>query len=158
MRGLAWIAVLFALTGQESSRDIALTSSLPDGVPSVAGWERVAGEADFTNPDFSVRYEFFVRPGREAAYEVVRYRFAGPGAVDYPLTERLQWDVNGRVLHRYECLPATAGTPGGGCTWHEIERGSERYRGEASVLLWLYGLHSRLRDAREAGELPDSRR
>jgi hypothetical protein len=136
-----------------AARDLALAPSLPEGVPSVAGWERVAGEADFKDPDVSVRYEFFVRPGRAGAYEVVRYRFAGPGAVNYALHEGLQWDVNGREVHRYLCLPAELPATSG-CTWRELGRESPAYRNEVRVVLWLYDLHRRLREARDAGELP----
>ena len=154
MRGLSLIALLLALNAQAGPRGIALGSSLPEGVPSVAGWERVAGEADFTNPDFSVRYEFFVRPGRAGAYEVVRYRFEGPGATGFALHERLQWDKDGREVHRYECRPAEPPDVGDGCAWREPPRDSQSYRNEVRVVLWLYDLHRRLREARDAGELP----
>jgi hypothetical protein len=141
----------FALQGG-AARDLAFAPAVPEGVPSVLGWERVAGEADFKDPDVSVRYEFFVRPGRAGAYEVVRYRFAGPAAGDYALHERLQWDVNGREVHRYECRPVVAEPRA--CRWHELSRDSAAYRDEVRVVLWLYDLHRRLREARDAGELP----
>lgn len=147
-------ALLFGLATQGGAgHDLSFSPSLPPGVPSVEGWERVAGEADFADPELLVRYEFFVRPGRDGAYEVVRYRFAGKGAVDYALHERLQWDVNGREVRRYECLPREP-PAAPGCTWRELVRGSEPYRSEVRVVLWLYNLHRRLREARDAGELP----
>jgi hypothetical protein len=151
-------ALLLALAAQAGPRDVTLGDSLPAGVPSVAGWERVTGEADFADPDLSVHYELFVRPGRAGSYEVVRYRFAGPAAIDYALHERLQWDVNGHEVHRYECLPverakgAPARAPS--WSWRELAIGSEPYRNEVRVILWLYELHRRLREARDAGELP----
>jgi hypothetical protein len=159
------VALLLALAAQAGERTITLGDTLPAGVPSVAGWERVAGQADFGDPEFSVRYEFFVRPGREGSYEVVRYRFAGAGAAPYGLHERLQWDVNGRELHRYECVPAdppkvadpTQAAPAQSrpaCSWREIAIGSEPYRNEVAIILWLYDLHRRLSEAKERGELP----
>ena len=154
MRTLTLFAMALGALQGSAARDLSFSPSMPVGVPSVVGWERVAGEADFGDPDFSVRYEFFVRPGREGAYEVVRYRFAGPGAVGYPLTERLQWDVNGRELHRYECVPDAGQDARSACTWREIERGSEPYRSEVSVILWVYRLHRSLSEARDKGELP----
>lgn len=126
---------------------------MPVGVPSVAGWEEVTGEADFGSPDISVRYAFYVRPGRAGAYEVVRYRFAGPGSGGYGSHEHMQWDVNGRDLHRYECRGAApAEEDVGPCTWQEVPRGGEAYRREVAVVLWIYSLHRRLREAQAAGD------
>lgn len=139
--------LLLAVLAGQAGGALAFTPRLPESVPSVEGWERVDGEAEFANPSFSVRYEFYVRPGRLASYEVVRYRFAGAGAEKYGHTERLQWDVNGRRLHRFECRPTPSS--GRGCEWQEMARDGEAFRQETWVLLWLYSLHRRLLEDRD---------
>ena len=117
--------------------------AVPDGLPDFRGWERISGDVQLTSPRVTVQYEFFVNPERPVIYEIVRYRVVEMDAVEgrrYAASEKLQWDRNGRDLRRFEC----ADSPGGGCAWREMARTGEEYRGEAPVLLWLYGLHSRL--------------
>ena len=154
----AWVVALALAVPARG--DLSLAPAFPPGVPEVAGWERIEGEADLADPDLSVRYEFYVRPGRLASYEVVRYHFAGPAAQQYGLYERLQWDVDGRVLHRYECRVPEKPPEGratrageGACEWRELARETQAFQSGTGVLLWLYGLHRRLLAERDAGTL-----
>ncbi len=150
--GAAVLALaLLAQGAAPSETSLVFATRLPEGVPSVAGWERVFGDADF--PDLQVRYEFHVRPARQGAYEVVRYRFAGSAATRYGVHEVLQWDVNGRDVRRYECVPLPSAANAAPCAWHVLSKDSDRYRSEAFVLLWIYGLHRDLLAARDRGEL-----
>ncbi len=122
--------------------------NVPTVVPSVEGWERIAGDFEFQKPRVAVQYEFYVNPARPAIYEVVRYRvtdLAPPpegstGKVPYPATEKLQWDRDGRDLRRFECVGGKAET---NCVWQEMEKGGHDYVREVPVLLWLYDTHNR---------------
>jgi hypothetical protein len=117
-------------------------ANVPSIVPSVDGWERIAGDLEFQKPRVAVQYEFFVNPARPAIYEVVRYRVTDLDprrkGKRYPDTEKLQWDRDGRDLRRFECVEPQAAT---GCVWQEMEKGSDDYLREVPVLLWLYGAH-----------------
>jgi hypothetical protein len=57
------------------------------------------------------------------------------------VSERLQWDRDGRDLRRFECVEsATVGAP---CAWREMEKGGAEYLGEVPILLQLYNAHNR---------------
>ena len=118
--------------------------TVPDVVPSVTGWERIEGTFDLQKPRVAVQYEFYVNPQRPAIYEVVRYRVTelGPqkkGGTPYPTTEKLQWDLDGRDLRRFECVAPAAQDA---CKWREMAKGSDDYLREVGVLLWIYDLHN----------------
>jgi hypothetical protein len=120
------------------------STSVPETIPSVLGWERITGDLVFEVPRVAVQYEFYVNPARPAIYEVVRYRVTDLGPVrkdkaPYPTTEKLQWDRDGRDLRRFECVENAA--TGAACSWHEMEKGGAHYLREVPVLLWLYGAH-----------------
>jgi len=122
-------------------------------IPSVQGWERIAGDLEFASPRVAVQYEFYIHPARPAAYEVVRYRVTDLGPVRkhkprYPTTEKLQWDRDGRDVRRFECVVNAAG--GAGCAWQEMEKGGADYLREVPVLLWLYGAHHKMMQDRAA--------
>jgi hypothetical protein len=142
LKGFA--AVILALTATPLAVVAQFSEKVPMAVPSVEGWERIAGDLEFASPHVAVQYEFYVNPARPAVYEVVRYRITslGPGRKGeprYPSTEKLQWDRNGRDLRRFECVRAAA--DGASCSWHEMEKGGADYLREVPVLLWLYGAH-----------------
>jgi hypothetical protein len=120
------------------------STSVPETIPSVLGWERITGDLVFEVPRVAVQYEFYVNPARPAIYEVVRYRVTDLGPVrkdkaPYPTTEKLQWDRDGRDLRRFECVENAA--TAAACSWHEMEKGGAHYLREVPVLLWLYGAH-----------------
>ena len=122
------------------------SKTVPPPIPSVAGWERIAGVLDFESPRVTVQYEFYVNPVRPATYEVVRYRVTdlGPQRADrtrYPATEKLQWDRDGRDLRRFECVfDAARTTP---CAWLEMDKGGADYNREVPLLIWLYDAHNK---------------
>jgi hypothetical protein len=123
------------------------SKNVPMAIPSVQGWERITGDLEFESPRVAVQYEFYVNPERPAAYEVVRYRVTdlGPARKDKPrylTTEKLQWDMDGRDVRRFECVENAAG--GARCAWQEMEKGGADYLREVSVLLWIYGAHNRM--------------
>ena len=149
----AFAAVILALTATPLAVVAQFSVKVPMAVPSVEGWERIAGDLELHNPHVAVQYEFYVNPARPAIYEVVRYRVTDLGPVPkdktrYPTTEKLQWDRDGRDLRRFECLPRAAG--GAGCAWHEMEKGGADYVREVLVLLRLYDAHNRMMQARAA--------
>lgn len=97
------------------------------------------------------------QPTPNAIYEVVRYRtsIADPRerrTAGYDTTEKLQWDVDGRELLRFERRGRrTWKKLRLGCSWewHELPRGSPEYLRETGVILWLYGLQMRLLEERD---------
>lgn len=115
---------------------------VPEGVPSVAGWERITGDLEFGEPRMDVHYEFYVNPVRPMIYEVVHYRvteFAPPGSGQPArVREKLQWDRDGRDLRRFECVER----PGTACAWEEMEKGGEAYLREVLLLMQLYSGHN----------------
>jgi hypothetical protein len=119
------------------------SGNVPAVVPSVAGWEKIAGELELERPRRAVQYEFYVNPQRRAVYEVVRYRVTerGPFREDQPrpiASEKLQWDRDGRDLRRFECV-----AEGAGCAWHEMAKGGPDYLREVPTLMSLYNAHNR---------------
>jgi hypothetical protein len=133
---------------------IPFAATLPDGLPSMLGWEKITGEADLENPRLRLQYEFYVNPVRPALYELIRYRVTLPdgtaGADDYPAREKLQWQAGQKDLRRFECGPVAE--PRSPCRWRELVQGSAEYRREVGVILWLYGVHRRLLLERDAAD------
>jgi len=116
----------------------AFSPTLPAALPNLAGWEKHGARGIIENPRRIVDYELFVRPGREATYEVIRYRIhpaAGSGA-DPSAGEKLQWDLDGRNLRRFELV-----TDAGGSHWEEISKTSDGYARETKVIIALLSLH-----------------
>ncbi len=124
-----------------------LRHSFPVGVPDATGWETSSGAAQFGSPGYTVEYQLYVSPEREAVYTLARYRvsFDDPAERErngIDATEKMQWDVDGRELHRYECVGAVrASDP---CEWHELRAGTPEFKRETPILLMLFGLHRRL--------------
>ena len=123
---------------------------VPPGIPAGSGWERITGDVEFESPRLSVRYEFWVNPERPAIYEVVRYRVVElerlPSGRGHAVSEKLQWDKDGRDLRRFECVTDADG----GCAWREMEKGGADYLREVPVLMWIYGVHREANRVREA--------
>jgi hypothetical protein len=122
----------------------AFSTTLPAEVPNLDGWEKSVARTDLDHPRRIVEYELFVRPGREATYEVIRYRVRYPDAMArtdpaYTPNEKLQWDLNGRMLRRYELVPVADGS-----RWEELSPASERFARETGVILGLLSLHRKL--------------
>ena len=121
-------------------------ATLPEGLPSTQGWEKLSGAADLDDPRLRLEYEFYVNPRRRGVYELVRYRVTLPlgtaHADDYPALEKVQWHESEKNLRRFECGPgADSLAP---CLWRELAPGSAEYHREVPVILWLYGVHRRL--------------
>ncbi len=122
--------------------------SVPVAIPSVEGWERIAGDLELAGPRVAVQYEFYVNPARPAIYEVVRYRVTDLGPVPegqgalIPPPRSCSGTADGRDLRRFECVQSGAGETG--CAWHEMEKGGADYLREVPVLLWLYGAHNKV--------------
>jgi hypothetical protein len=124
--------------------------TLPADVPSLAGWEKSEARTELDRPKCVVEYQLFVRPERGATYEVIRYRitYADPAEglrLGISSNERLQWDLNGHTLRRFELMPTAQGGH-----WEELSRGSHRYSRETGVILGLLGLHRELLFSRDA--------
>ena len=122
---------------------------LPDGVPDVSRWERSRGSVEIGTPLYKIDYELYVSPLRPAVYSLTRYRFTRKDARQ-PAHEKLQWDKDGREVHRYECAPE-APSRAHPCRWREFAHGSAEYDGELGSLLSVYNLHASLLNQREAG-------
>jgi hypothetical protein len=117
---------------------------LPAAVPSLEGWESSEARAELDHPSRVVEYQLFVRPGRGATYEIIRYRISYADPRDgerYGETpnERLQWDLDGHRLRRFELLPTPLGA-----RWEELHAGSARFARETGAVLALMGLHRKL--------------
>ena len=130
---------------------LPLAATLPDGLPSMEGWEKITGDAELETPRVRVQYEFYVNPVRPGLYELIRYRVTQPagtaGADDYPAREKLQWQAGQKDMRRFECGPGAE--PTDPCRWRELVQGSPDYHREMPVIIWLYGLHRRLLEERE---------
>lgn len=122
----------------------AFSHTPPADLPSLEGWESSEARAQVFNPSRTVEYQLFVRPGRGATYEVIRYRITYADARESKEqgetpNERLQWDLDGRTLRRFELVPTPRGP-----RWEELVAGSARYARETGVILALMGLHRKL--------------
>jgi hypothetical protein len=133
-----------------------LVSHLPPEIPDIRGWERSSGVAEFDDPARTLEYELYVDPARGSTYAVTRYwihvddpeQRRRAGITD---TEKLQWDVDGRTLRRFECQPRPAPRP---CEWVEFEFDSPAYRRELMPILNIYSVHREMlweRDRRRQG-------
>jgi hypothetical protein len=127
-----------------ASSSYAFSYRLPAELPSLEGWEKNEAQGDLANPRGVIDYQLFVRPGRGAVYEVIRYRMTFADADEgarrgFNPNERLQWDLNGHTLRRFELVPTAQGA-----RWEELTAGSERYSRETGVILSLLGLHRKL--------------
>jgi hypothetical protein len=136
--------LVFALAASACAAASALSPTLPEIVPELGGWERIAARATLQNPARSVDYEFYVRPGREATYEVIRYRVTFRDQREARRRtdesyERLQWDLDGRRLRRFELVP---GSPQ--AHWEELAAGTQRFSRETATILELLGQHRKL--------------
>jgi hypothetical protein len=134
-----------------------LQSSFPAGVPDAAGWEMSSGAAAFEGPDHVVEYELYVSPERGGTYTFTRYRISFSEPEDslrqeISATEKMQWDVDGRTVRRYECVGAERRSEP--CDWREFKPESEEFKRETNNLLLVYALHQRLLRDRDAGSMP----
>lgn len=134
-------AALLLMASLSANRPVEFVESLPGELPDTRGWERVTGRLE--RPDMVATYELYTNPSRWTRYEVIRYRLTPKGAVapdsSLSTTEKVQWDIDGRLLRRWECLPA--GPEARDCAWHELARDSDRYRREVYTILWILGGH-----------------
>lgn len=122
------------------------TTHLPGAIPALEGWERMTGEAEFE--DRAVQYELYVNPRRGYLYEVVRYRVTPRG--ERPGAEKLHWHAGQAVVRRWACDSPSGG---GECQWRELAKGTAEYIDELGVVTWIYGVHRRLLELRDRGEL-----
>lgn len=154
---VALAAVVVAARHQQSrpaTEARSLARHLPTVLPDISTWERSSGFAEFDDPRRRFEYELYVDPLRGASYAVTRYWIhvddpAERRKADITDTEKLQWDVDGRTLRRFECRPDPAGGP---CVWVEFEFDSPEYRRELKPILAIYAIHSGLlRDREQRG-------
>jgi hypothetical protein len=118
------------------------TAPLPDGMPRLEAWDRIAGDAVVGSPRLRVQYEFYVNPERPALYELIRYRVSradGSATADHPGLEKVQWHAGFNDFRRYECGPAPERADA--CHWRHIRQGTDEFLREVPTILWLYGLH-----------------
>lgn len=153
---LALVAVVAAVARPQSrppTEARSLVKHLPAAIPDISTWERSSGFAEFDAPKRRFEYELYVDPERGASYAVTRYWIhvddpAEGRKADITDTEKLQWDVDGRTLRRFECRPDPSGGP---CVWVEFEFDSPEYRRELKPILAVYSIHRNLLREREAG-------
>ena len=137
--------------GQAPTEAPSLVRHLPEVLPDISTWERSSGFAEFDAPRRSFEYELYVDPTREATYAITRYwiHVDDPDErrkADMTDTEKLQWDVDGRTLRRFECRPEPSGAP---CVWFELERDTPEYHRELQPILAVYSIHRNLLRERE---------
>ena len=139
-----WLLAAALLGGGACSSSRAFSTGLPSDLPSLEGWEMNEAHGKMANPRGIIEYQLFVRPGRGAVYEVIRYRMTFANADEglragLSANERLQWDLNGRTLRRFELMPSAQGA-----RWEELTAGSDRFTRETGVILGLLGLHRKV--------------
>lgn len=136
---------------QTPSEARSLVAHLPSVLPDISTWERASGFVSFESPRRRYEYELYVDPARGASYAVTRYwlHVEDPEErrrANVTDTEKLQWDVDGRQLRRFECKP----TPNvGPCVWVEMVFDSPEYRRELHPILAIYAIHRDLLRQRE---------
>ncbi|HXB56868.1 MAG TPA: hypothetical protein VN461_19050 [Vicinamibacteria bacterium] len=160
MRGALFLLSLLAGAAAEepATRGDQLaefTSPAPAGVDNVSEWEVVEGK--FENTHAAGAYRFYVNPGRQALYQLMRYRVAFRAPLTEEerqnrSTEKLVW--NGHPGERvpllcWERVVATGGAP---AYWRELSPGSTEYIWEMRVLIQVLSLHQTARKAEGPGE------
>jgi hypothetical protein len=148
---LALLAAASLTVCRSSAR---FTPELPPGMPDLRTWEKSTGMAELDDPRRVVEYELYVGPERSGVYGVARYRIAITNpelrrASGLTANEKLQWDVDGRKVRRFECVPEPESRRQP-CRWKEYPRGSPEYDAEMRPLLSIYALHAALLHRREA--------
>jgi hypothetical protein len=116
-----------------------LSGSFPAGVPDGAslGWEKIDGEVTTTTS--ALAYTFYVNPMRPAIYELARYRYVKvEGANRAASTEKLVWNQYPSGGKGPQCYALESGG------WRTLERGSDEYRSEMGMTVYVYGVHRRL--------------
>jgi hypothetical protein len=157
MRGLKAVLLVLLLAVPSPSQQArtptvagSLVEHLPAILPDISTWERSSGFTGLETPRGRFEYELYVDPARGASYAVTRYRIQ----IDDPEealragfsdTEKLQWDVDGRKLHRFECRPV----PDSPCVWSEMAAGSPEFLKELPSILAVYSVHRKLLQDRE---------
>jgi hypothetical protein len=142
--GAALPGIVLLCSGCGGSTFVA---TLPQGLPDLRTWEKSTGWAELDSPRRTVEYELYVGPQRQGVYSVTRYRITIKDPHEQRKSgitpiEKLQWDLDGRDVRRFECAPPSG--RGAHCTWKQIPTGSPEYLREMPVLLSVYGLHRRL--------------
>jgi hypothetical protein len=118
------------------------TVPLPEGMPPLHSWEKIAGDTVVGEPRLRVQYEFYVNPRRPGLYELIRYRVSradGSATAAHPGLEKVQWHVGANDFRRFECGPAPGSSSR--CRWRPMRQGSPEHVGEVPTILWLYGVH-----------------
>src|SRR5262245_25022596 len=115
---------------------------LPQGVPPLAGWERLSGDAH--DAQVHVSYQLYVNPRVQGLYQVIRYRaqFLHPDTTlerEYRSTEKLVWnEAPGKQwLRCFERQDRSKPTE----YWHEMEHGTPEYDAEMQMTIRLLALH-----------------
>jgi hypothetical protein len=144
-----------------SSGPTGFTRDLPSDLPDPSTWETSTGFAELDAPRRIVEYQLFVGPRRTGLYEVVRYRIVVCDPEErsrsrISANEKLQWDVDGGGIRRFECAP-DASLGASACRWTELAAGTPEFQLETAAILAVYGLHSRLLHERDAGSLGSDR-
>jgi len=138
-----------------STGPTGFTRDPPSDIPDTSTWETTTGFAELDAPHRTVEYQLFVGPRRTGLYEVVRYRIvvcdaAARARSGISANEKLQWDVDGGGIRRFECAPdASLGISA--CRWTELAAGTPEFYLETLEILSVYGLHSRLLHERDGG-------
>jgi len=154
---LSWVGLVLCTSAEPTG----FASGLPPEIPDFSRWERSTGFAELTAPHRTVEYELFVGPRRTGLYEVVRYRIticdpAERSRWRISANEKLQWDVDGGGLRRYECT-SDASARASPCRWTELAAGTPEFGFETAAVLSVYGLHSHLLHQRDAGSRQEDR-
>jgi len=147
----AGIATLAPLQERAPTEARSLAQHLPDAIPDISAWGRSSGFPELEAPRRRFEYELYVDPARAATYAITRYwiHVDDPEErrkADITDTEKLQWDVDGRTLRRFECRPDPSSGP---CLWVELEFDSPEFHRELKPVLAVYTIHRNLLHERE---------
>jgi hypothetical protein len=135
-------------------RPATFASPAPEGVGNVSQWEMVEGE--FENTHAAGAYRFYVSPGHQALYQLMRYRvtFRAPVSAEERQnrsTEKLVWNGHPGERAPLLCWERVAATGSAPAYWRELSPGTEEYVWEMRVLIQVLSLHQAARRAEGPG-------
>jgi hypothetical protein len=157
MRGALFVLSILAGAAAEepASRGIRpaeLNSPAPPGVADVSQWEMVGGE--FENAHVAGAYRFYVSPGHQALYRLMRYRvtFRFPVSQDEKRnrsTEKLVWNRQPGERVPLLCWERVEATDRAPAYWRELSPGTSEYKSEMRILIQVLSLQQTVRTEEE---------
>jgi hypothetical protein len=157
MRGALLMLSLLAGTAAEGPAlrgegPAEFNSPAPPGVADVSQWEMVGGE--FENAHVAGAYRFYVSPGHQGLYRLMRYRvtFLFPVSQDEKRnrpTEKLVWNRHPGERVPLLCWERVEATDSAPAYWRELSPGTSEYISEMRILIQVLSLQQTVRREEE---------